>query len=108
MWAGIFADRDSYLGRRSGNANPLVYQLYRTRPRAFFHDITGIGQAVRSNGKFRTRPGYDLVTGIGTPIMAALITGARSGSPRLRCHEPTARGRAGDRPARAGGRCRLR
>jgi subtilase family serine protease len=76
VWAGIFADRDSYLGRRSGNANPLVYQLYRTRPHAFFHDITGIGQSVRSNGKFRTRPGYDLVTGIGTPIMAALITKA--------------------------------
>jgi subtilase family serine protease len=76
VWAGIFADRDSYLGRRSGNANPLVYQLYRTSPKMFFHDITGIGQAVRSNGKFRTRPGYDLVTGIGTPIMAALITGA--------------------------------
>jgi kumamolisin len=76
VWAGIFADRDGYRGRRSGSANPLVYQLYRTRPRTFFHDITGIGQSVRSNGKFRTRPGYDLVTGIGTPIMAALITGA--------------------------------
>ena len=77
LWSAIIADRDSFLGRRSGNINPLVYQLYRTRPRAYFHDITGIGQSVTSNGLFPTRPGYDLATGIGTPDMAALITATR-------------------------------
>jgi hypothetical protein len=40
----------------------------------YFHDITGHGQSVTSNGHFLVRPGYDLATGIGTPIMAALIT----------------------------------
>jgi subtilase family serine protease len=74
LWSAIIADRDSFLHRRSGNINPLVYQLYRTAPRRFFHDITGAGQPVTSNGHFLTRPGYDLATGIGTPIMAALIT----------------------------------
>jgi subtilase family serine protease len=77
LWSAIIADRDGFLGRRSGNINPLLYQLYRTNPRKFFHDITGAGQVAKNNGHFFTRPGYDLATGIGTPIMAALITGTR-------------------------------
>jgi hypothetical protein len=36
--------------------------------------ITGVGQTTTNNGHFFTRPGCDLATGIGTPIMAALIT----------------------------------
>jgi subtilase family serine protease len=75
LWSAIIADRDSFVGHRTGNINPLVYQLYRTNPQKFFHDITGIGQTTTNNGHFFTRPGYDLATGIGTPIMAALITG---------------------------------
>jgi subtilase family serine protease len=74
LWSAIIADRDSFIGRRSGNINPLVYLLYRTAPSRYFHDITGIGQKVTNNGRFSTRPGYDLATGIGTPVMAALIT----------------------------------
>jgi subtilase family serine protease len=77
LWSAIIADRDGFLGRRSGNISPLIYQLYRTRPGKFFHDITGAGQVAKNNGHFATRPGYDLATGIGTPIMAALITGTR-------------------------------
>jgi subtilase family serine protease len=77
LWSAIIADRDGFLQRRSGNINPLVYLLYRTDPKKYFHDITGVGQAVTSNGLFPTRPGYDLATGIGTPDMAALITATR-------------------------------
>jgi subtilase family serine protease len=77
LWSAIIADRDSYLQRRSGNINPLVYQLYRTSPKKYFHDITGAGAVPKNNGLFPTRPGFDLATGIGTPIMAALITATR-------------------------------
>jgi hypothetical protein len=45
----------------------------------YFHDITGIGplqQAATNNGLFPTTPGYDEATGIGTPNMAAIITGS--------------------------------
>jgi subtilase family serine protease len=77
LWSAIIADRDSYLGRRSGNVNPLLYLLYRTSPKKYFHDVTGAGQAMNNNGLFPTRPGYDLATGIGTPVMAALITATR-------------------------------
>jgi subtilase family serine protease len=78
QWASITADRDSYFGHRSGNINPWLYHLLRTDPRRYFNDVTGIGRrqrAATSNGLFPTTPGYDMATGIGTPKMAALITG---------------------------------
>ena len=77
LWSAIIADRDSYQRHRSGNINPLLYQLFRAHPDRYFHDITGVGpkqQAATSNGRFPTTPGYDEATGIGTPRMAALIT----------------------------------
>ncbi len=77
LWAALIADRDSFQCQRSGNINPLIYRLYRTSPGKYFHDITGIGQRTASNGMFPARPGYDLATGIGTPIMRALVTAAR-------------------------------
>jgi subtilase family serine protease len=79
LWSGIIADRDSYLGHRSGNINPLVYLLFNLAPNRYFHDITGKGssqQAATNNGLFPTTPGYDEATGVGTPNMAALITGS--------------------------------
>jgi subtilase family serine protease len=79
LWSAVIADRDGYQGYRSGNINPLVYSLLRTDPGQFFHDITGIGplqQAATSNGLFPTTPGYDMATGVGSPKMAALITGS--------------------------------
>jgi subtilase family serine protease len=74
LWSAIIADRDSYQGHRSGNINPLLYSLYNAAPSVYFHDITGVGQSVNNNGLFPVTPGYDLATGIGTPIMDALIT----------------------------------
>ena len=73
LWGGIAADRDSYTGHRMGNFNPLLYLLFNRDPGAYFHDITGAGHAT-NNGLYPSTPGYDLATGIGTPIMAALIT----------------------------------
>ena len=77
--AAIFADRDGYQGRRAGNVNPLLYSLLNTNPNRYFNDITGLGplqQAATNNGLFPSTPGYDMATGIGTPKMAALITGS--------------------------------
>jgi subtilase family serine protease len=79
LWAAIIADRDSYQGQRTGNINPLVYSLFNSDPSRYFNDITGIGplqQAATGNGLFPTTPGYDMSTGVGSPKMAALITGA--------------------------------
>jgi kumamolisin len=74
LWSGIIADRDSFQGHRTGNANPLLYLLFNLAPDLYFHDITGIGQSTNNNGLFPTTPGYDEATGIGTPKMGALIT----------------------------------
>jgi subtilase family serine protease len=76
LWSAIIADRDSFQGFRSGNVNPLLYLLNSLLPGRYFHDITGKGQAVTDNGLFPVTPGYDESTGLGTPRMAALITGS--------------------------------
>jgi hypothetical protein len=55
-----------------------VYLLYNTEPSRYFHDVTGVGplqQTATSTGYFPTTPGYDIATGVGSPKMAALITG---------------------------------
>jgi subtilase family serine protease len=74
LWAAIIADRDGYLGGRTGNINPQVYQVLDIAPGLYFHDITGAGLATSSNGLFPMTPGYDEATGIGTPRMAWIIT----------------------------------
>jgi hypothetical protein len=70
LWSAIFADRDGFQGQRAGNANVLLYQMFRKNYHRFFHDITGAGQSPNNNGLFPVRKGYDMATGIGTPIMA--------------------------------------
>jgi subtilase family serine protease len=73
LWSAIIADRDSFQGRRTGNANPLLYLLYNLAPHLYFHDILSSPKAT-GNGLYVTKPGYDEATGIGSPNMAALIT----------------------------------
>jgi kumamolisin len=74
FWSAIIADRDSFLGKRSGNINPVLYTLFNFAPALYFHDITGKGQTTTNNGLFPVTPGYDEATGIGTPRMSTLIT----------------------------------
>jgi kumamolisin len=73
LWSAIAADRDSFQGQRSGNLNPLLYLMYNLAPHVFFHDINGAGQVENNNGFFPAVKGFDLATGIGTPIMKHLI-----------------------------------
>ncbi len=75
LWSAVIGDRVGFWHHRIGNANWLLYTLYRSDYHAFFNDITGIGQRTNNNGLFPTTPGYDLATGIGSPKMNALITG---------------------------------
>ena len=66
IWAGITAVMDQYLlangGRLIGNINPVLYRLQRSGALPAFRDVTVGGNAVAMAG-----PGYDLVTGLGTP-----------------------------------------
>jgi subtilase family serine protease len=74
FWSAIIADRDGFEHSRTGNANPLLYSLFRQAPHRYFHDITGQGQTTTNNGLFPVTRAFDEATGIGTPRMAALIT----------------------------------
>ena len=55
-------------GQRLGDLNPLLYRIAAGAPRPAFHDVTLGGNAVYAAG-----PGYDLVTGLGTPDVDNLV-----------------------------------
>jgi kumamolisin len=49
-------------GRAIGDLNPLLYRIAAGAPLPAFRDVTLGGNAI-----YDARPGYDLVTGLGTP-----------------------------------------
>ena len=66
IWAGIAAVMNQYLvdngGRQLGDLNPLLYRVAEGARLPAFRDVVLGGNAVALAG-----PGYDLVTGLGTP-----------------------------------------
>ena len=76
IWAGIVAVMNQYLtesgGRPVGDLNPLLYRLAEGARLPSFHDIVLGGNAVDNAG-----PGYDLVTGLGTPNVDNLAQNLR-------------------------------
>jgi kumamolisin len=66
LWAGMTAVMDQYLvengGALLGDLNPLLYRVGAGARTPSFRDVTLGGNAVDDAG-----PGYDLVTGLGTP-----------------------------------------
>ena len=73
--SAIVGDRDAFAGSRLGNANPYFYSLLNGDYEGFFHDIRARTSA-NNNGLYPATRNYDEATGIGTPKMGALITGA--------------------------------
>ena len=64
LWAGVAADIDGYLGMKLGLLNPILYEIYenRTLYMKAFHQVT-----FGYNGYYLAGPGYNLVTGLGSP-----------------------------------------
>lgn len=66
IWAGLTAVMTQYLlangGGEIGELNPLLYRIAAGAPLPAFRDVTLGGNAVDTAG-----PGYDLVSGLGTP-----------------------------------------
>jgi subtilase family serine protease len=76
LYGALFADRDAFQGHRSGNANPVLYQLFNS-PGAYgrdFHEI-GVSDGSTNNGFYPVTPDYNEATGIGSPNFTGLITG---------------------------------
>lgn len=72
MWAGFTALMNAYLeqhgGKPVGFLNPTLYYLANHPPRfPPFHDVT-----LGNNDFYVATPGYDMVTGLGTPNVAYL------------------------------------
>lgn len=72
IWAGIAAVMNQFLlsngGRALGDLNPVLYRLAAGASRPGFHDITMGTNAVAVAG-----PGYDMVTGLGSPDVDNLV-----------------------------------
>ena len=66
-WQGIWARAQSAHGGTLGFAGPSLYRV----PGSVFNDIT-----LGTNTLFPATPGYDLVTGRGTPKIGALVAAA--------------------------------
>ena len=79
VWAGIIALADQYAGRHLGFVNPAIYRIARTpRYRRAFHDITAgnPNTAQFPHGTiagYRAGPGWDPVTGWGSPNAQILV-----------------------------------
>lgn len=72
MWAGFTALMDAYLeghgGKAVGFLNPTLYEFFNHPPQfPPFHDVT-----LGNNDFYVATPGYDPVTGLGTPNVAYL------------------------------------
>ncbi len=72
IWAGLAAVMNQYLlengGRLIGDLNPQLYRIAAGAPLPAFRDVTLGGNVVADAG-----PGYDLVTGLGTPDVDNLV-----------------------------------
>ena len=83
IWAGLAAVMNQYLldngGRLIGALNPQLYRIAAGAPLPAFRDVILGGNAVED-----AAPGYDLVTGLGTPdvdnLARNLLTLQRSGA----------------------------
>ncbi|HEY1917035.1 MAG TPA: S53 family peptidase [Streptosporangiaceae bacterium] len=80
LWAGIIALADQFAGRPLGFVNPAIYQIARTPAYSVaFHDITRGNNTTKIRKPpqtilgYQATPGWDPVTGWGTPNAQFLV-----------------------------------
>src|SRR5712692_1337626 len=74
QWAGIVALADQAAGRRLGSINKSLYHIGRSDAYSTaFHDITSGNNNFMGIKGVEAGPGWDAVTGLGTPNVANLI-----------------------------------
>jgi subtilase family serine protease len=75
QWAGLAAIADQMAGRDLGNINPALYQIANNPVQyaADFFDVTANCNQTTSIPGYCASPGWDAVTGLGTPNAASLI-----------------------------------
>jgi subtilase family serine protease len=74
QWAGIAALADQVSGHRLGSINSRLYKIARSDAYArAFHDVTTGNNSFGGFTGYAAGPGWDPVTGLGTPKVANLI-----------------------------------
>ncbi len=75
QWAGLAAIADQMAGRDLGSINPALYQIANNPAQyaADFFDVTANCNQTTSIPGYCASPGWDAVTGLGTPNAAKLI-----------------------------------
>lgn len=95
LWAGMVADMDQFAGKSLGLLNPYLYSVYSNRSqydRAFHQVATGF------NGEYQAGPGYNVVTGLGTPNLPALASAIKDQSRGLTVSVSTSAGSSASAP----------
>jgi subtilase family serine protease len=78
FWAGIVALADQYAGRALGFVNPAIYRIGESpRYHGAFHAVTTGSNTVKYTagtvGGYQAAPGWDPVTGWGSPDAQILV-----------------------------------
>jgi subtilase family serine protease len=78
FWAGLVALADQYAGHDLGSVNPAIYRIAQSgNYHVAFHDITSGENTFVAAGKplegYQAGPGWDPVTGWGTPVASVLV-----------------------------------
>jgi len=79
LWAGVLAVAASADGNTAGYGavNPALYLLAQKSPGTYFNDITSGNNDYNATngGSFPAMSGYDMATGLGTPVTSQLAAG---------------------------------
>ncbi len=82
LWAAVVAVVASANGNTAGYGllNPALYLLAQQSPGSYLNDVTSGNDDYNATagGQYPSMPGYDMVTGLGTPVASALMTGLTS------------------------------
>ncbi len=73
QWAAMVAMADQLGGRRLGPLNARLYHAARRSDTGAFHDVIGGNNSFAGTTGFAAVPGWDAVTGLGTPDFGRLI-----------------------------------
>ncbi len=74
QWAAIMALANGQRANALASVNAVLYDLAEASYETYFLDIT-----VGSNGTYSAGPGYDEVTGLGSPIASSLVAALSAG-----------------------------
>ena len=79
LWAAVLADVASANGNTAGYGalNPALYQLAKSSPGTYLNDVTtgNNDNSATDGGQFPAMAGYDMATGLGTPVASSLASG---------------------------------